>query len=441
MAFDDRVETMHPVLVPASVEKRESARAFLKQIDARGGTELSAGVAEAARVLGGQGDVIIITDGQVFGTETILAQAGATGIRLFCLGIGSASQDRFLSLLARETGGISRFVTARERVDLAAVDLFASIGRPVAAGLKATIVQPEPPHLVFAGNPILLFGEIERDGCDRVEITWDGGNVTLDVPSGDPGTGEAVRLLRGSRLITDWESRYPGEEASAPLEKRRQSRVAARLVDLSQTFGLASREMALVAVVKRLGDRAGELPETRVVPVGMPAETLLDACFPQDAGLSRSGMLSVLDLPLTGTKPEAHILSDLVGSVSRLFSLGGGPKAGEPATSNADLFQLATMLNPDGGMPGDNHGVRLGRTIAAVFAFVANGHTLTAGAFRLHVARLVEFLKSINATEMEARLIETAVHAASTGKAPPGEWTKLACKAETACEHVEAAIR
>jgi len=27
---------------------------------------------------------------------------------------GSASQDRFLSLLARETGAVSRFVTARE---------------------------------------------------------------------------------------------------------------------------------------------------------------------------------------------------------------------------------------------------------------------------------------------------------------------------------------
>ncbi len=128
---------MHPALVPATREQRECARAFLKQVDARGGTELAEGVHQAAQVLGGAGDILIITDGQVFGTETILAEARATGIRLSCLGIGSASQDRFLTLLARETGGVSRFVTPRERVDLSAVELFASMGRPVASGLKA----------------------------------------------------------------------------------------------------------------------------------------------------------------------------------------------------------------------------------------------------------------------------------------------------------------
>ena len=78
-----------------------------------------------------------MTDGQVSGTEAILAEARSAGVRLHCLGIGSASQDRFLTLLARETGGVSRFVTPRERVDLAAVDLFASIGKPLVAGLKA----------------------------------------------------------------------------------------------------------------------------------------------------------------------------------------------------------------------------------------------------------------------------------------------------------------
>jgi hypothetical protein len=79
---------------------------------------------------------LIATDGQVSGTEKILAEARATGIRLFSLGSGSAGQDRFLSLLSRETGGVSRFVTARQRVDVSAVDLFASMGRPVVFGVE-----------------------------------------------------------------------------------------------------------------------------------------------------------------------------------------------------------------------------------------------------------------------------------------------------------------
>ena len=105
-------------------------------------------------------------------------------MRLHCLGIGSASQDRFLALLARETGGISRFVGPRERVDLPAVDLFASLGRPVASGLKAGAnIQPEPPSFVFSGTPVLLFGEvdaaIEMDEAleNQIELSWNGGQL------------------------------------------------------------------------------------------------------------------------------------------------------------------------------------------------------------------------------------------------------------------------
>ncbi|MEO7651854.1 MAG: VIT and VWA domain-containing protein, partial [Bryobacteraceae bacterium] len=135
VAFDDRIENFQPGLADGTKETRHRAKKFLDGIDARGGTELAAGFLEAARMLSGGGDVLILTDGQVAGTEEILAQARLSGIRIHCLGIGSASQDRFLSLLARETGGVSRFLTAQERIDLPAVDLFASIGRPVASGI------------------------------------------------------------------------------------------------------------------------------------------------------------------------------------------------------------------------------------------------------------------------------------------------------------------
>jgi len=90
---------------------------------------------------------------------------------------------------------------------------------------------------------------------------------------------------------------------------------------------------------------------------------------------------------------------------------------------------LAAMLEPDGGMPGKSPEVRVSRTSAAIFAFVAQGHTLTAGAFRVHVARLVAFLKSVNvATDKEKRLIEEALDAARTGKAPAGDWLARACQ-------------
>jgi Ca-activated chloride channel homolog len=451
VVFDNKVEAMHPALVPATREQRECARAFLKKVDACGGTELAAGVQQAARVLGGEGDILVITDGQVFGTEKILAEARGTGIRISCLGIGSASQDRFLSLLARETGGVSRFVTAKERVDVSAVDLFAAMGRPVASGLRANgSVQPELPRSVFAGTPVLLYGETESNSGDSVELTWDGGRLALDVPSGDRETGEVVRLLRGSRLITDWEIRYPSEEAVAPLEKRRQGRVAARLFELSKTYGLASREMSLVAVVKREADRPGELPKTLVVPVGMAEDTAFQAYFGAPACKPGMPVLPAAPLGASSLRMDNFLMAaSPLQSRAPLTSLKtatyGVPyiKAGNTEKAdNADLVDLAAMLEPDGGMPGDNAGVRAGRTIAAMLAFVAAGHTLTTGAFRLHLTRLVGFLKSVSATsEREACMIARAVDAASSGKVPPGRWLALAHEAGTGWKQIDSALK
>ena len=156
---------------------------------------------------------------------------------------------------------------------MAAIDLFASIGRPVASRLKADDVRPQPPPAVWSGSPVLLFGDTE---ASELSVTWEGGAIGLPIPAGTPETGETVRLLQGSRLITDWESRYPSAEALAPLEKRKQSRVAGQLRRLSEDYGLASREMSLVAVMKRTGDRPGNCRRL-VSPLSECRKTLISA--------------------------------------------------------------------------------------------------------------------------------------------------------------------
>jgi hypothetical protein len=120
---------------------------------------------------------------------------------------------------------------------------------------------------------------------------------------------ETVWLLQGSRLITDWESRYPSAEAWAPLEKRQQSRIAIRLLALSRTYGLASREMSLVAVVTRPGDHPAELPETQVVPVGMAQDTEFEAYFQKQGIAARPPLYSAaspaVDIDLSAYRSAA----------------------------------------------------------------------------------------------------------------------------------------
>lgn len=432
IAFDNVPEMFHPTLQMASREVRDEARKFLKQIDARGGTELAAGVQAAAGLLqGGAGDILILTDGQVAGTEKILDIARSTGVRLHCLGIGSASQDRFLTLLARETGGVSRFVTPQERVGLATVDLFASIGHPLASGLKAgSNIQPQPASSVFRGTPVLLFGE----GDGPLELTWEGGRLTRDVAFNDDAIAETVWLLQGSRLITDWESRYPSVEALAPLDKRQQSRVAMRLLDLSRTYGLASREMSLVAVVKRAGDRPGELPVTRVVPVGMAANTNFDAYFPDvllNAAMPLSSAAPLLAsraafLECAMPAQQAPLAERPRGILHRLMHRQRPQSHTEAARPEEALMELASHIESDGGMPGDDPSARACATLVALFAFVSQGHTPTSGAFRSHVARLIDYLKTVKGINVRQReLVAKAITDAEKGHAPAGDWLKL----------------
>ncbi|MFN7995807.1 MAG: VIT and VWA domain-containing protein [Bryobacteraceae bacterium] len=446
-AFDYRVESFRAGLVPGTRGNRDMARQFLALIAAGGGTELALGFEQATRMLAGEsGDVFILTDGQVFGTEEILAKARSTGVRLHCLGIGSASQDRFLTLLARETGGVSRFVTPRERVDLAAVDLFASVGRPVASGLSGSDnIRPDPPSVVFGGAPVLIFGE----GEGPVELNWEGGHMSLPVRFDTENVGETVWLLQGSRLITDWESRYPAADASTP--RRTHARLVSRLHEMSRTYGLASREMSLVAVVNRKGDRAGELPQTRVVPVGMAQDTDFDAYF----------SLAMVQAPFAAAAPSTMEATPLLRAVEETCSMPAPPRmkvrvsralkrmtradsskakpmAGDPTDA---LMDLASQIESDGGMSGDIPDARASATVIALLAFLSQGHTPTQGAFRSHVLRLLDFLKSVTGLSQEhENIVHAAIELAQKGRPPAGDWLGIAQAPGSNWKEIEAAL-
>ena len=397
LAFDDRVESFRGSLCAATHENRDAARRFLAGIDARGGTELARAIQEAARLVLGGGDVVVLTDGQVSATETILSIARSSGVRLHCLGIGSASQDRFLTLLARETGGVSRFVTAEERVDLSAVELFASIGRPVASGLKTSqnVEICGLPSAAFSGTPVLLFGELADSAHDAIEIAWDGGgSLKIPIDSDRDDLSDTLRLLRGSRLITDCECRYPAGGAAS--SERQRTRVAEMLADLGRVYGLANREMSLVAVVKRDADRPGELPEIRVVPVGMPRGVSFDAYFlavPATACMMAMPAPAPCAMPMQASKPRGWLLR----------------MRGNSESAEDKLLTLAAEIEPDGGMPGKTIESRIAATLSAIREFSRNGHNATRGAFRSHVARLVAFLEARTLTDRQRRQLEQLV--------------------------------
>jgi Ca-activated chloride channel family protein len=414
VAFDDKIEEFQSKLAHGTMSEREAARKFLARIDARGGTELARAIGAAAKILGKEGgDILVMTDGQVFGTEAVLEEARAAGVRIHCLGIGSASQDRFLALLARQTGGISRFLTPRERVDVPAVDLFASVGRPVAGALavKGAAVLTELPACVFAGTPLVFFGEADGAAPPTLRVEWDAGHKELPLEIGASSVGETLRLLTGARLIADLESRVTSHA-------REEGRIEKRIEELSLAYGLASRRMALVAVVERAGDQFGDVPKTVVVPVGMPQDTNFGAYFgaPQQATMMASCAMPPMPAAPAAIAPSGSAAG---GIFKALFSRKSAPALQPPTDRDTDdlLLDLISRIEPDGGMPGKNTRDRMLNTVMAVMWLVEEGHTLKRGAFRLHVERLTRYLEGLGTPELNEVL-----KAVRAGKALPGKW-------------------
>lgn len=417
VAFDDAVEVFGGDLMKSTRENREAARGFLAGIEARGGTELASGLLEGARSLGpAGGDILLVTDGQVFGTETILARLRGVGIRIHCLGIGAASQDRFLALLARETGGVSRFLSPRERVDLPALELFGSIGRPVATGVTASLEAPggkieiEPPGTVFSGTPLAVFGSAAGAGEARLQLEWNDGRLEVPLVIGDSKQGEIVRLFTGARLLVDLDSQADDTTPDA-LERR--------LEALSLEYGLASRAMALVAVVERAGDEPGVLPETKVVPVGLPFGVEFESYFAPPARLLTRARLA----------PDRQAVAPL--ACARL------------TLPEDELIGLAAAIEPDGGLPGGTEEDRVLATLLALLRFLAKGHSTRSGGFRPHVEKLVKFLEAHVSSLPRNRgaVVQAVIEMAKAGQSLSGEWGTVTGPAAARWRQIQRALR
>jgi hypothetical protein len=270
---------------------------------------------------------------------------------------------------------------------------------------------------VFAGTPLVIFGECDAASAGQLRVEHDGGGFDVPVAIGKTALGETLRLLQGARLITDLEARYVEG-------KRNEARIDRKLEELSLAYGLASRRMALVAVVERTGDRPGELPETRVVPVGMPQDVEFASYFP--------GSVQAAALPIA---PAAM-------HFARLFSAADFQASGPPLRIAAEvthaaevvsddeaalppLLELAIRIEPDGGMPGRNNEDRVLATLAALLELLAEGNTPASGPFRAHVRRLLDYLSAAEPglDANKRRIVDRVIDRVHAGAAVPGPWS------------------
>lgn len=251
---------------------------WIEALNPNGGTEMLGPLTEAIALAEG-GVVMLLTDGEV-GNEDEIAQAvmkrrGESRSRVYSFGIGTNVSEALLRDLARETGGAVEFIHPGERIDEKVVAQFARAVAPRVTDVTVRFVGADVGELapgrvpdLVDGEPWSVLGRYARGGGGTVEI--DGRfqgkafamRVPLDLP--DEVSRPVVAKLWAAERIRDLES--------AKVDGRRGEAMKARITELAVEHGIASRFTSFVVVEQRTGDRrTSGMPETAVVPVGLPA--------------------------------------------------------------------------------------------------------------------------------------------------------------------------
>lgn len=201
--FGTKVEHLTRRLMPCNADTlRELGRAIAATEADMGGTEMEAALRSVCGdIAADSGEevpplVLLITDGDVWEVESIIAAAKKSGHRIFAIGVGCAPAESLLRNMAEQTGGACEFVSPREDVAGAIVRMFQRMRGALARNIRIdwgqeTLWQSAVPKCLYDGETVHAFallkgtpesgpvlaweqdGRTEQAKCDRVEIARD----------------------------------------------------------------------------------------------------------------------------------------------------------------------------------------------------------------------------------------------------------------------------
>lgn len=255
VGFGSHTVAFDKELQPANRKNLTLAESFVEQLPGLGGTETGAALELALAYGKGSLDILLLTDGECWGLETIAAKARSRNARIFTIGIGSAVAEDTVRMLSDETGGACELLTPNEDM---ATRIAAHFGRMRQPRILRTEINwgqtpvwtVESRQARFAGDTCLIWAQLQKV-VGEVKATLQneqGPAIVESVALVDhPGLGDSlVRLAAAARLLA-----LSGQE----------------YVDWSLRYQLVTEETDYLVTVERAEeDKASEFPVLQVVP-------------------------------------------------------------------------------------------------------------------------------------------------------------------------------
>lgn len=361
IAFENNTTSCWDKPVANTQENRDKARAFIKDLKPRGGTQIEKPLTDA---LTGKHDpeklrmVVIFTDGLVghdlFVLDLVKKHAGTS--RVFVYGTGNSANRFLLDNMARLGRGEVEYALNVKEAERAVKTFYGRIDAPVLTDISidwgdlkdvviAEEVYPKAMPDLFSVQPLTVKGKFRPGGKPvTASVTVTGrtasGNykrkIGLTLPAETAGGNPAIPQQWARSKIEDLMAEdYIGAQSGKPDAANKE-----RIVGLGMTYRLMTQYTSFVAVEMKEITVGGE-PRRVEVPVEMPEGMSYEGVFGQGQGggggmMMRGQMAKVLApaAPMAmAAKPAANMPT---GAAS-----GGAMPAGRPERRYAEAGDMA----------------------------------------------------------------------------------------------------
>lgn len=186
--FSTDVEPFRQTLAEANAANREAAIAYIRSVEARGGTAINDALTTALAMnydAKRPAMVLFLTDGRPTIGETTLesilrnvSQSNAVHARVFVFGVGEDVNTHLLDQIAGQNGGLPQYVAPDEDIEVKVSSLADKMSNPVLAHvrvevdkLKTSMVHPAALPDLFSGEQITVFGRYEGSGDSVIRLS------------------------------------------------------------------------------------------------------------------------------------------------------------------------------------------------------------------------------------------------------------------------------
>ena len=437
--FDNIVERLAPAPLPFTQASVDAADRFIAGIEARGGTEIVAALAEALaqpRDAERLRVIVFLTDGAVGNEATVLRELAArlNEARVFAFGVGSAVNRFLLDKLAAVGRGVAEYILPGEPIEPAVERFQRRAALPLLRDLRVEWggahvrdALPDPLPDLYAGQPLTVLARFHAPREERALVTIKGRaargsfaeSLVVDLPVATPdrrGVWAALPKLWARARIAELED-------AVRLEHRQAPAVTDEALALALEHGLLSAQTAFVAVEEPPEAVERQRAVARVVvPVHVPAGTRREGFEGAPPPTVLGGTLYAAALPAVTLQTRA-----VAGHARQAFQAGAAavgaahPAQGRVAPAAAPtaderraaaLRYLARTQAVNGSWADDE-----ATTALVTLAFALAGHTSQVGAYRPQLSRAARWLASRPAADALAALAADALAGAAIAPA------------------------